>query len=393
VWFEYDEDYLKTGADPSPFRLKFASGAQRGADLLDGLPGLLDDSLPDGWARLVLDRFIRSSGYNSDSLGPLDRLALVGGTGPGAISYESPVTLPVAAPDLDFDTAADLVSKVTEEDDADRLKVALALTGSLGGARPKAHVWLRDGKLSTRSTPGSRQWIVKFLAKGDHLESGPVEYAYSLMARAAGIEIPATTLLPSKTGPGYFAVERFDRTEAGGRLHVHSLGGLLNASCRIPSLGYEELLRVTGALTRSSGFEQQVRRMAFNVFARNRDDHVKNHAFLMDSEGSWRPSPAFDVTYWDAREHQMIVGSEGAAPKLSDMLEVTRAVQIPDSEAIRVIDEVESAVRDWPAFAKQASVSSTRTGEIQDAIMSGLPSREGAHSLDLAWQRSKGRGR
>lgn len=391
VFFEFGTEFLAGGINPSPFRLKFEGGPQRGSEQLDGLPGLLDDSLPDGWSKLVLDRFIRSQGYNPDALRALDRIALVGTAGPGAITYQSPISLPFTAPEVDFDTAADLVSNADTSEDVDRLNAAMALSGSLGGARPKAHIWLANGSVTTRQTPGARQWIIKFPAKTDHPEAGAVEFAYSLMARAAGIAMPSTALLPSAHSPGYFAVERFDRTQTGGRIHVHSLGGLLHASCRVPSLGYEELLRVTGALADAEALEQQVRRMAFNVFARNRDDHVKNHAFLMGSDGKWQTAPAFDLTYWDAREHEMIVGTEGAAPKLDHMLQVTRAVRMEDEQATRIINEVEAVVREWPSFAKQASVSNARTKEIGEAIQAGLPD---LHTLAFAaWQQSQGKGR
>lgn len=390
VFFEYDDAFLAEGIDPSPIRLKRQKGLQQGSDQLEGLPGLLDDSLPDGWSKLVLDRFVRSQGYNPGILRPLDRVALVGKTGPGAITYQSPIELPFEAPDVDFDTAADLVSNADTDEDLGRLNAAMSLAGSLGGARPKAQVWLNNGEITTRSISGARQWIVKFPAKSDHSESGAVEYAYSLMAAAAGIVIPRTRLLPSGHGPGYFAVERFDRTETGARLHVHSLGGLLHASCRVPSLGYEELFKVTGYLAGPAALEQQVRRMAFNVYARNRDDHAKNHAFLMDNAGAWTPSPAFDITYWDIGEHQLIVGSEGAAPVLDNMLEVTRAVEIDDAHATKIIEEVEAVVREWPSFASQASMSKARTKDIETAIQAGLPT---PNAVAMAWHQSRGKSR
>ena len=390
TFFEFDSEFINGGINPSPFRLKLEQGPQRGADQLEGLPGLLDDSLPDGWSRLVLDRFIRAKGYNPGSLRPLDRVALVGANGPGAVTYQSPLELPFVAPDIDFDTAAEIVSNAETDEDFDRLNAAMALAGSLGGARPKAHVWLHEGKISTQATPGARQWIVKFPAKLDTTDAGVIEYAYSLMARAAGIAMPATALLPSAKGLGYFAVERFDRTQEGERLHVHSLGGLLEASCKAPSLDYEALFRVAGDLAGPEAFDQLIRRMAFNVFARNRDDHVKNHSFLMDALGRWAPSPAFDVTYWDAREHQLMVGSEGAAPTVENMLEVTRAVRIEDGEATGIIDEVEAVVREWPTFAKQATLSKARTTEIEQAIQNGLPSLDGGL---IAASNPPGRGR
>lgn len=393
TFFEYDDQFITKGISPSPLRLKLSTGPQAGAEQLDGLPGLLDDSLPDGWSRLVLDRYIRSQGCNPASLSPLDRIALVGHSGPGAMVYGTEEELPVDAPLVDFDTAAELVTNAELEEDADRLRAAMSLAGSLGGARPKAHVWLYDGRLTTQQTSGARQWIIKFAAKLDGPEAGAIEYAYSLMAKAAAIDVPRTLLLPSKENAGYFAVERFDRTAQGGRLHVHSLGGLLNASCRVPSLGYEELLRVTGALAGADAIPEQIRRMAFNIYARNRDDHVKNHAFLMNEEGTWRPSPVFDVTYWDGREHQLIVGSEGATPSLENMLEVTRTVGFADDEASSIINEVEAVIREWPKFAKEAGVSPQRISDIHELILGGIHSPDPSDLVAAAWERTKGLGR
>ena len=390
VFLEFDEAFVGQGINPSPFRLKLDKGPQQGSDQLEGLPGLLDDSLPDGWSKLVLDRFIRTQGYNPGALRPLDRIALVGRTGPGAITYQSPIEVPFEAPEVDFDTAAEIVTSAESDEDVDRLNAAMALAGSLGGARPKAHVWLNDGKITTRTTPGARQWIVKFPAKTDPTDSGAIEYAYAIMARAAGVDMPSTTLLPSKSSSGYFAVERFDRDATGGRIHVHSLGGLLHASCRVPSLGYDALFKVAGSLAGPDALEQQIRRMAFNIYARNRDDHVKNHAFLMDATGRWTPSPAFDLTYWDAGEHQLLVGSEGAAPTLKNMLEVTQSVGIDDAQAMRVIKEVEDVVREWSGFAREASIPSNLTREIEASILAGLPRSTAAA---VAWQQSQGRSR
>lgn len=225
MFFQYDEGFIGRGLNLSPIRLKLDREIKAGAADLEGLPGLLHDSLPDGWSRLVLDRHIRAQGYDYTSLGILDRLALIGANGSGALTYQSPVELPMQSPTIDFDSAADLVSNALEETVADRIRTALALTGSLGGARPKAYVYRGESGFSTAELPGAMPWIVKFAAKNDGPEAGAIEYAYSLMAKAAGIDMPSTELLQSRNSAGFFAVERFDRTHDGGRLHFHSLSG------------------------------------------------------------------------------------------------------------------------------------------------------------------------
>lgn len=397
IYLQFDRSFVAAGANPSPIRLKLDTGLQEGTRDLEGLPGLLHDSLPDGWARLVLDRALRQAGYDHTSLTALDRLALVGAGGSGALTYTGQRLKSFKAPAVDFDTAAALVGKAPEEDDGDRIRDALTLTGSLGGARPKANVWRQGDAFATSDSPGARLWLAKFPAKGDGPDAGAVEYAYSLMARAAGIDMPPTALLPSKQTAGYFAVERFDRTATGGRLHMHSLGGILNASTANSALGYRELMIVTGSLTHKSGtdvpsIEQQIARMAFNVLARNRDDHVKNHAFLMDEKGDWRPAPAFDLTYSNLQEHALMVGSAGRNPGLADMLAVARAVRIPDERTTVIVERVRDAVASWKSYAKEANVAPALSRDI-NASLNGPGDGGGGtgQAAYLAWKSGRGR--
>lgn len=344
--------------------------------------------------RLVLDRALRQAGYDYTSLTALDRLALVGENRFGALTYVGPRLPDFDPPDVDLDTAAALVSGAPKEEDGDLIRSALVLTGSLGGARPKANVWRAGDVFTTSNAAGSSLWLAKFPADGDGPDAGAVEYAYSLMAKAAGIDMPAATLLPSRETAGYFAVERFDRAAGGGRLHMHSLGGLLNASTQNSAIGYTELMRVTGSLTQRSqtavqSIEQQIARMAFNVLARNRDDHVKNHAFLMDETGVWRPTPAFDLTYANLREHALLVGNNAKDPSRSDMLEVTRAVHIPDDRTLDIVQHVRSVVADWKVYAKEANVAPSLTRDIDGSINPPL-NRGGEHAALLGQQRGIG---
>ncbi|MDE1918560.1 MAG: type II toxin-antitoxin system HipA family toxin [Sphingomonadales bacterium] len=372
VYFQYAKSFLDTGLNPSPLKLPLDGEVRPGEADLEGLPGLLHDSLPDGWSRLVLDRHIRTRGYDPASLGVLDRLGLVGRHGAGALVYQSAIDMPVEAPAVDFDTAAALITRAPWEEDADRVQAALTLTRSLGGARPKAYVYLSNGAFSTKEDPNARAWIVKFPAAEDGPEAGAVEYAYSLMAREAGIIMPETRLLQSRDTGGFFAVERFDRLAGGGRLHVHSLGGLLNAPI-LNAVTYTHLMMVTGSLSKRFGtdvanIEQQIHRMAFNVLARNRDDHVKNHAFLMDVQGRWACAPAYDLTFSNLSEHALLVGGQGRSPGMKDMLEVARAVRIPDERTLQIVARVREAVGSWLRFSKEAGVSQARAKEIDGTL-------------------------
>lgn len=386
IQFAYADPFIAERLDPSPIKFAKRAGPRAGAPVFDGLPGVLFDSLPDGWSRLVLDRYLRSAGFDPGTLAPLDRLELVGQDGPGALTYSGSRLLPVQAPAVDFDTAAALISGAPHDEDADRILAAATMARSLGGARPKAYVYMHAGDFTTRNTPGAEPWIIKFPAKNDGPEAGAIEYAYSIMARAAGINMPPTTLLNSGRTAGYFAIRRFDREPGGGRLHMHSLAGILNATAD-SGISYHDLLMVTGALMQPrgahlAGFDEQIRRMAFNVLARNRDDHVKNHAFLMDRHGHWRCAPAYDLTFADGERHALMIADDRRNVEREDMLVVTRQLTLEDSHVLGLIDEVADAVKRWPEHAREAGVSRQMTKDIASAV--GVPISSGPKGRDKA---------
>lgn len=357
--FEYDPEFLRTRLELSPLRLPARPGVTVGNPAkFDGLMGVFDDSLPDGWGRLLIDRRAAKAGITSSSLGPLDRLAIIGSRGMGALVYEpdeasDPPTV-VNLAEIEADTQA--VLREAKQVDLDRL---IALGGSPHGARPKALVQLSaDGTLTFGERgfiAGSTHHLVKFRAERDDKHSGTLEHAYMLMAAAAGLDVPGSTMLGrTRDSPGYFAVRRFDRTERR-RQHLHTLAGLLEAPPRSTALTYADLLKATRQLTRDeSAVAEMFRRACFNVFAHNRDDHSRNFAFLMDESGAWRASPAYDLTYSDGPggEHTLLVDTEGADPSRKHL--VALAVSADVRRADEVIDQVEEAVRRFPSFADEA---------------------------------------
>ena len=210
-----------------------------------------------------------------------------------------------------------------------------ALAAGSGGARPKILVGCTADKqqlaYGTNNYSDTHQpWIIKFRGgdlkngMGDTIDCGAIEFAYSRMAEKAGIDVPETHLFPSKKGPGYFGAKRFDLVD-GQRHHVHSVCGLLNADYRLPSMSYEMLLRVTRDLTKDQrDVEQMYRRMAFNVMTSNQDDHTKNFAFMMSSNGKWKNSPGYDITYSRGvgAEHAMTVNGKGKGFTGDDLMKV-----------------------------------------------------------------------
>jgi serine/threonine-protein kinase HipA len=359
--FEYEAAFVDTGLQLSPLRLPLQRGLVVGNPaVFDGLMGVFEDSLPDGWGRLLIDRRAHQGGLSPEALGPLDRLSLVGSAAMGALVYEPEVELQppsiVKLPEIEADAIA--VLRDASGPDLDRL---IALGGSPQGARPKALVQVGDdGRVvfgDRRHRAGCVHYLVKFRARGDDRHAGTLEHAYSLMAAAAGLDVPSTTMLGrTRRHPGYFAIRRFDR-EGTRKIHMHTLSGLLHASHRIPTMTYRGCLETMRELTLDErAVTEMFRRACFNVLAHNRDDHTRNVAFLMDEDGRWRPSPAYDLTYSDGPggEHAMLLGRDGAHPTSADLLELARGCDVKRPKPI--LDQVRSAIARFERFADEAGL-------------------------------------
>jgi serine/threonine-protein kinase HipA len=185
------------------------------------------------------------------------------------------------------------------------------------------------------------------------------------MARAAGVEVPDTRLISTSNGK-YFAVRRFDRTPQGS-VHVQTASGLLEADHRAPAIDYDTLLKLTRLLTRDErNVQQMFVRMVFNVLARNRDDHSKNHAFLMTADETWRPTPAYDLTLSEGPggEHNLAIDGEGRDPTEKNMMAVAERASIPKADARQIMEQVRAAVDKWPEHARLAGLSTKRAAEI-----------------------------
>jgi len=362
IYFEYDKDFLKTGIELSPYKLPLKSGLFRcDDDTFDGLWGLFNDSLPDGWGRLLMDRHLMRFGVNPHSLSPLDRLAYVGSHAMGALSYEPEREVENSIDTIVLDDLAESSTKILEGSSETLLDELLTLNGSSAGARPKVLVQISDDKkqiIYGRQVlqEGFSHWMVKFASSMDSPEIGAIEYAYSLMAREAGLDMPQTALLEGKKGR-YFAIKRFDRV-GDRRVHMHSVAGLTHSDFRFPTLDYDDLLKLTLHLTKNVQEVEKVFRLAcFNLFTHNRDDHAKNFSFVMNEKGVWSFSPVYDVTFSHGIEggHSTLYLGEGKNPTTEHLLELAKKHGIKKGKVI--IDEVREAVSDWASFAKDAKVS------------------------------------
>jgi len=364
IFFEYAEAFRKSGMEISPFRLPLRAGA---VDLplrpFEGLAGVFNDSLPDGWGRLLMNRSLRSKGISSTSISPLDRLAQVGLFGMGALVYE-PDNSPTDIDGIvDLDHLANQAEEVLQGDSEAVIKELLALNGSSAGARPKALIGVDNQRKilyfgAKELNEEFEPWLVKFPNSNDGYDAGAIEFVYALMAKEAGLIMPEVHLFPSQKGAGYFAVKRFDR-EGSKRLHMHTASGLLHSDFRVPALDYEDLLNLTSSLTRKSReIEGMFRLAVFNTLSHNRDDHAKNFSFLMDQTGEWTMAPAYDLTYSNGPrgEQSTMVLGEGKSPTVDHLVKLGFRAKLSKKLVDEIIDQTRYALNKWKLLAKEYNV-------------------------------------
>ncbi len=375
VVFEYDAEFLRDPLWLSPFKLPPEPGLVEHRDSAFGpIFGLFDDSLPDGWGLLLMDRFFQQQGSALAEISVLDRLAYLGTRTMGALTYHPPAEPADRDPRiLDLHAMAQASEQVLEGTAREVLPQLLRAGGSPAGARPKVLVGVGgDAILSGEEDlpPPYAHWMVKFHAREDPPDAGPVELAYSLMASDAGIALPPARLFETAHGERFFGVERFDR-RGRHRYHVHTFGNLIHANFRIPSCDYRQLLEVTRILTRNhQDVLECYRRMVFNVLTHNRDDHVKNFAFRLNDAGEWELAPAYDLVFapGPGGEHSMTVAGEGRGPGRSHLLRLADPAGISSLEAEAILDEVASAASRWSVHARQADVGPQSASAVEKAL-------------------------
>ena len=387
VRFEYSPDIRNLGVEIAPYRMPLSGGVYSFPDLslqsFRGLPGLLSDSLPDKFGNKVIAAYLRSRKLNPEDLTSIDRLAYAGKRGMGALEYR-PAMLDDEdkAERIEVDSLAELANAVLKMREDAKAELVEGMTdyapilrvgSSAGGARAKALIgWneatgeVRSGQVKLPADFG--YWLIKFdglSGNGDKEGDdkwgyGRVEYAYHLMAKAAGIEMTECLLWNKR----HFMTKRFDRTADGDKLHMLTLGAMAHFDFNDPHVNsYEDAFDVTRKIVRDARAEEQLfRRMAFNVLAWNCDDHVKNIAYLMDRNGRWTLAPAYDECYaynpagaWTGA-HQMSVNGKRSDIALDDLIAVAPQANLRERKARQVIDQVRAAVADWPRFAAEAEV-------------------------------------
>ena len=386
VHFQYDVAWLSSGRELSPKQLPLDLGrVVEPAPDRHTLHGVFADALPDTWGMRVLDLALRRQGIEPRQAGPLDRLAYLGSRTMGALTFR-PATdaLPDAGgvPSLEQLAAqAEEVYEGTVEPDSGTSTTLDALeraAGTAGGAQPKVLLSLgADGTsfvVGGEPPTGYTPLLLKFTPRRDGLglrtDCGAIEEAYARMARDAGIDMPPTRLFQTSDGRWHFAVQRFDRTAAGGRRHVHTLGGMLGRMAGDDG-DYDDLLRLTRALTGDARqVEEVLRRLCFNLTVLNDDDHLKNVAFLLDPAEGWRLAPAYDLTYAPSRqgERGMSVAGFESETTWATVEALAERHSIKPGRVRELRAQVGTCVERWPEYAKQAHVPAASIRELADAF-------------------------
>ncbi len=403
--FQYAPEFAASGIQVSPLAMPLRPEPYSFPELpyrsFHGLPGMLADSLPDRYGNALINAWLARQGRKPESANPVERLCYMGQRGSGALEF-SPVKGPEPSVDEDIQVGelVELASRILAERDGFETSLApgkeeaglleiLSVGMSAGGARAKATIaWnpetneVRSGQVA--ANPGFEHWLLKFDGVkanrdrerfNDPEGYGAIEFAYSRMAAAAGVEMAPCRLF-EENGRRHFMTRRFDRPTGSTKLHMQSLGALRHFDFNeAGAYSYEQALMTIRELGLPMAVvEQQFRRTTFNVIARNQDDHVKNIAFLMDRAGEWSLSPAFDVTYnyrrdgkWTAR-HQMSLNGKRDGFAIDDFLQCAEVVSMQRNRALRIVDEVAAAVADWLDYADEAEVPDRMAAAIGDAL-------------------------
>jgi serine/threonine-protein kinase HipA len=407
--FEYEPSFLASGVQLAPLMMPLEERVYSFPELprrtFRGLPGLLADSLPDRFGNNLINTWLARQGRTPESFSAVERLCYTGARGMGGLEF-APIIgpKPRKASKIEVDALVRLAGEVlTHRCDLQgyfhragkekALRDILSVGTSAGGARAKAVIaWnsttneVRSGQIAAGD--GFDYWLLKFDGvagnRDKELEDpkgyGAIEFAYHLMAKAAGITMSECRLL-EESGRRHFMTRRFDRLAGGEKLHMQSLCALAHFDFNSAgAYSYEQaLLTIRQLKLPMASVEEQFRRMVFNIVARNQDDHVKNIAFLMNQQGEWSLAPAFDVTYsynpsgaWTAM-HQMTMNGKRDGFTLADFETCAKAAVMKRGRAAAILDEVVAAVQQWPKFAEKANLTEKLQGEIHKAQRLSFP--------------------
>ena len=410
--FEYARSFIEGGIELSPIGMPLANRIYSfpglGRETFDGLPGLLADSLPDDFGNAVLKEWAARQGRAADELSPLEKLQYIGKRGVGALEFAPAARFKGlnASRNLQLDRLVEIAQEVLDnradfavemssdgKEDRDAMMALLSIGTSAGGARPKAVVAFNEDFTKVRSgqvdaPEGFTHYLLKFDGVSEHRRGGEsfgdplgysaMEYVYHLMATACGV-----TMMPCKLFPEgnrrHFITKRFDRS-GNRKIHVQTLNGLAHVDYKMPgSYSYAELFGVARRLgLPAQAAEQLFRRMAFNIVARNHDDHSKNFSFML-KDGSWQLAPAYDLAYsfkpgnkW-INSHWMTMNGKREDFTRDDFHAMNKLSPLFTRSRInRILDETISHVSQWRKLATEHEVPAALIKTVESNLRLGL---------------------
>jgi serine/threonine-protein kinase HipA len=374
-FFKYSDTFLSSGLEISPLKLPLTAQVQTGpGHVFEGLFGVFNDSLPDGWGRLLIDRSFIEAGKAPSSITALERLAKVGNNGIGAIIYEPSYEIETPNFYADLDAYDKEAEQLLKEGQSAALDELAALGGNSVGARPKVHVYYSDLGALLHAKPQAHTipYIIKFRSQQDLLDASKIEFLYYQMALDAGIEMSASRLFYGAQDRCYFGTERFDQGP-GWRKHFHSVSGLLHDNFRLSTLDYGHIMDLANRLENNLDAAQKVFRLAvFNLYAQNADDHTKNFGFLMDATGNWIFSPAYDLTFSPAPNncHHLSFAGTYQNPGKTELLKLAAHFNIKEPE--QIITQVKDTLTNFSNYAKFLDIRKTERHLVEKSIQKGL---------------------
>lgn len=397
IGFQYDDNFIPSGIEVAPVKMPLSELTYSFPTLpeitFSGLPGMLADSLPDKFGNIVIKRYLESQGRTEDSLTVLEKLCYTGQRGMGALEYEPSTNIVDVNEEVNIDALTKLASDILSERENLNIKyddnmIAQLMQGSssVGGARAKTLIALNPETNEVRSGQinagkGFEYWLLKFddIANNKDKDKEPdgkeytkIEYAYYLMAKAAGIKMSECRLY-KENGRAHFMTKRFDRKGIKGeKLHMQSLCAIAHMDFNSPRMySYEDAFNIMRQLKLPhTDFVQLYKRMLFNEYAKNYDDHTKNVTFLMDKKGVWRLSPAYDMTFSYSKSstwvnaHQMLINGKADEITKDDFMKAAEFAGIKKAEAEKCIKQVKDAISKWDSYAEEAGLSKTNTERI-----------------------------
>lgn len=388
TFFVYNPEFLKGTLDVAPLAASIHHPLSTRAifgeteRIYQKLPSFIADSLPDAWGNQLFEQWRKENKLTERSVTPLEKLAFIGKRGMGALEFEPEIERGSLTDKIDISALADLAKKITVErenvrilpDESLTLQSLIAVGTSAGGRQPKGIIAINKETGEIRSgqidlEPSFDYYILKF---GDKVRSSAeLEQTYYEMALTAGINMMESRLL-EVNGIKHFLTKRFDRNDAG-KLHTQTL-----AAMDPEADSYEKLFAVCRKLHLPEVDCQELfRRMVFNILANNTDDHHKNFTFIMNRQGTWRLSPAYDMTYiFDTggylpnKGHCLMIGGKNQDVTLDDIISFAgeNGIRAPKS----IIRKVASAVSSFRLLAEKNGVKEEWTGRVEATIVSHL---------------------